>query len=483
MTTELAWFEGRRLLFLNWRDLTHPQAGGAELYTHRLASRFAAAGADVTLFTAHHGDAPLSETRDGFHIIREGGTYDVYGRALRHLQHRRARYDGVVDFQNGIPFFAPLAAAPSTGIVLVCHHVHQQQFRHHFSPAVSAVGRLLEGPMSRRVYGDRPVVAVSPSTRTAIRQQLGLTGPIFVVPNGVDRIPHTAVRSPTPHVATITRLVPQKRLERLVDAAATLREAWPDLRVDIAGDGPARDALQRRIRERGVADVVHLHGRVSDEVRARLLSQAWLTVLPSEREGWGLTILEANTVGTPGIAYEVPGLRDAIVDGDTGWLAGPGDTLAGTIDRALDELADPRRAADRAARCRRWAARFSWDDSAHQLAAVLRSEIERARRLRRSNRRRTGNLAVVARFDVAAGDGPRVSAALGEGLRVTDRFRREGDTFTVMLHGSDEAEATRTLRRLGIRVPVRFTVATPQDRLTGPTDPVHTPADEQAAAG
>ncbi len=483
MTTELAWFEGRRLLFLNWRDLTHPQAGGAEVYTHRLATRFAAAGADVTLFTAHHGDAPLTETRDGLHIVREGGTFDVYARAMRHLNQRRGRYDGVVDFQNGIPFFAPLAVPSSTGVVLVCHHVHQQQFRHHFPPAVSAVGRVLEGPVSRAVYGDRPVVAVSPSTRTAIRQQLRFTGPIFVVPNGVDAIPRSALRSPTPTIATVTRLVPQKRLERLIDAAEQLRARWPDLRVDIAGEGPARQALRDHAVKRGVDDIVHLHGRVSDEMRATLLSRAWLTVLPSEREGWGLTILEANSVGTPGVAYEVPGLRDAIVDRDTGWLVRPGDTLTATIHRAFEELADADRAAEWAGRCRRWAGRFRWDDSAAQLAAVLRSEIERARRLRRADRRRPGNLAVVARFDVAPGEGARISAALDDELRVTDRFTRDGDAFTVMLHGSDEAEATRTLRRLGIRVPVTFTVATPHDRLTGPEGRARTRLDEQAAAG
>jgi glycosyltransferase involved in cell wall biosynthesis len=61
-------------------------------------------------------------------------------------------------------------------------------------------------------------------------------------------------------------------------------------------------------------------GKVSDHVKRYILSKSWAFVSTSMKEGWGITIIEANACGTPCIAYDVPGLRDSIVDGKTGIL-------------------------------------------------------------------------------------------------------------------------------------------------------------------
>ena len=82
-------------------------------------------------------------------------------------------------------------------------------------------------------------MAVSPSTRAEMRHQLGLRGPIHIVPNGVQAVPASDMpRSPTPAIAVVTRLVPHKRLHLLVEAVPSLLRRWPDLRVDIVGTGP-----------------------------------------------------------------------------------------------------------------------------------------------------------------------------------------------------------------------------------------------------
>ena len=95
----------------------------------------------------------------------------------------------VVDCQNGIPFFSPLFAGTDVPVVQVIHHVHQDQFATRFPAPVAALGRFLEGPATRRVYGPRAVVAVSPSTRQELRRRLRFRGPIFVVPNGSVAVP------------------------------------------------------------------------------------------------------------------------------------------------------------------------------------------------------------------------------------------------------------------------------------------------------
>lgn len=350
---------GMHVLFLNWRDPSHPQAGGAEAYCHEIARRWAEAGVRVTLFTSRYPGATAYESRDGVTIRRAGGTFGVYPAAARYLWANRHEYDAVVDSQNGIPFFSPLSAGRWSAGVLVIHHVHQDQFNLRFPWPLSAVGRFMEGPASRWVYRRRPIVAVSPSTREEVRRQLRFTNPIYVVPNGAPNLPPPSVpRNAMPTIAVVNRLVPHKRIDLLLKAIPSIVRRWPDLHVDIAGDGVERARLLEIAAALGVNGVVEFHGRVDEDRKHTLLGRAWLTVAPSVAEGWGLTVTEANRVGTPALAFDVPGLRDAIQHGRNGWLLPPHADLGDGIHRALAQLSIPGVAESMAERCREWAGGF-----------------------------------------------------------------------------------------------------------------------------
>lgn len=466
MTQGLSSIAGRRILFLNWRDMSHPRAGGAEVYAEQVAERFVDAGAAVTLFTSQFPGAPLAELRGGYEIVRGGGTFGVYARAAQHLRQARRSYDAVVDFQNGIPFFAPLFTGRRTAVVCVIHHVHQEQFALHFPWPASRVGQFLEGPVSRRVYRNRPLVTVSPSTRRDVRRQLRLRGPIHVVPNGlveptVDEPP--VERSRTPRIAVTSRLVSHKRFDLLLEALPALLVHWPDLRVDIAGDGPERSVLERRSTELGLQRTVRFHGFVDTDSRNRLVREAWLTVSPSQAEGWGLTIIEANAAGVPAVAFDVPGLRDSIVDGETGWLIPPDRALSDGLDVALRVLQDEQSSAVWAERCRAWARRFSWDSTADRLAAIVSAEIDRAQRLPRS-RRVPSDLAV--RVDAQVPDGLPPERLVGA-LRRSDQRTQQAGSLRLLLHGCDEAGAETVLLRLGLDDVSRLSLATTSDVLVG----------------
>ena len=169
------------------------------MYAEQIARRFARAGALLTLFTSRYEDAPPYDWANGYLVVREGGRFGVYRAAARHLRRYGHQYDAIVDFQNGIPFFAPLSAPASIAILCVVHHVHQAQFDMYFRWPLNHLGRFLEGRATRRVYRGRPFVAVSPSTRAEMRRQLGLRGPVHIVPNGIAPLPPSQVpRSPTP---------------------------------------------------------------------------------------------------------------------------------------------------------------------------------------------------------------------------------------------------------------------------------------------
>jgi glycosyltransferase involved in cell wall biosynthesis len=464
MSQGLTSITGRRILLLNWRDLLHPRAGGAEVYCQEVGARMAAAGADVTLFSSLFPGAPLAETSRGITVVRGGGTFGVYARAAQYLREHRHEYDAVIDFQNGIPFFAPLFVGPRTAVVCVIHHVHQEQFALHFPWPLSRVGQVLEGPVSRRVYQKRPLVAVSPSTRRDVRRRLRLRGPIHVVPNGLVEAVHTGLRprAATPRIGVVSRLVSHKRFDLLVDAVPELRRRWPGLCVDIAGDGPERPALEERAARLGLQETVRFHGFVDAATRRRILLEAWLTVSPSQAEGWGLTMIEANAVGVPGVAFDVPGLRDSVVHGETGWLLPPERSLGEGLAEAVETLTDPVVAEEWSERCRTWAGHFSWDSTAERLAAIVAGEIDRARRLPRT-RRVPSDLGV----RVEAHVGPDVAERLPHDLRRSDQWTLRSGRLALLLHGCDEVGAELALRRLGIGTVRRIALATTNDLLMG----------------
>ncbi|WP_239101587.1 glycosyltransferase family 4 protein [Microbispora amethystogenes] len=367
---------GLRVALVNWRDPWHERAGGAEAYAWEIGRRLAEWGAELTFITARGPGQAAAETVEGVRIVRGGGTFTVYARAAAWLWRHRREFDVVIDCQNGIPFFTPLLVPREVRVLCVVHHVHDAQFGVHFPGWLARLGRFLEGPAARRVYRRHLCVAVSPSTVAAMRRRLAWTGPITVVPNG-GHPPQRACheRAERPSLVCVGRMVPHKRVELVVGLAETLRAEWPGLTVDLVGRGPELGRLTALVAERGLTHVVRLHGHVPEEEKERLVGRAWAHLSASQGEGWGLSVLEAAALGVPTVAFDVDGLRDAVRDGRTGWLAGEGAaegrSLAKVTSEALTLLSDPARAAETARECRAWAAGFTWDRSAAMFAELL----------------------------------------------------------------------------------------------------------------
>jgi hypothetical protein len=219
-----------------------------------------------------------------------------------------------------------------------------------------------------------------------------------------------------------------------------------------------------KVRELGLEGAVTLPGRVSDQYKCDLLSRAWLTAVPSLAEGWGLTVLEANAMGTPALAYDVPGLRDSVRDKVTGWLVPPGQGLAEPLTSALEELSDPVRQKVMMEQCQRWARGFSWDDSAERLARVMLSEIMRTEQ-GSGSRRKACDLNTIASWPPGQIDDD-TERRLRKALRVTDVITSGEYGLRVLLVGCDEVGAAAALRRVPVP-PARLRLATTADVLCG----------------
>ena len=123
---------GARIAVVNWRDLDHALAGGAEIYAWQFARALREAGANVTFVTARDAGQAGRESRDGIAVRRGGGALTFYLFALGWLLRHRRRLDAVIDPACGLPSFSPLVLRPGTPALLIVHHVHQAQFAAHF---------------------------------------------------------------------------------------------------------------------------------------------------------------------------------------------------------------------------------------------------------------------------------------------------------------------------------------------------------------
>ncbi|MFI0484983.1 glycosyltransferase family 4 protein [Actinomadura sp. 9N215] len=369
-----------RLAVVNWRDPWHPAAGGAERYAWELARRIASDGARVHYVTCRAAGQKRRERIEDVDFVRLGGRFTVYPLVLLWMLAGRLRlngsFDAVIDCQNGIPFFTPWVQSRRTRVFCVIHHVHDAQFGLYFPRWLAWIGRALEGPVSRWTYRRHAFVVVSPSTLRAVRERLGWTGPIHLIPNGsFVAEPTGLVTEPAgdPDLVCVARLVPYKRLDLLLDLAQRLAENHPGLRLHIVGDGPEAPALRAGIAARGLGGVVVAHGYVDEEVKAALVARADLHLSTSQGEGWGLSVIEAAALGVPTVAGDVDGLRDAVRDETTGWLVRQGDDRVDVVERALKELDDPARRDEVAGACRAWAGEFDWTRS----AALMRDLVTR----------------------------------------------------------------------------------------------------------
>ena len=354
---------GLRIAIANWRDPWHPDAGGAERYAWEIGRGLADRGARVVFLTARAPGQARRSRHDGITVARMGGRFTVYPRVLGWLFARRRSFDAVLDCQNGIPFFTPCVLPRRVPVLCVVHHVHTDQFGVHFPRWMAQAGRLLEGPAARLAYRRHACVAVSPSTVTAMRDRLRWTGDIYLIPNGAPQ-PGPARDTPGPRrsVTWVGRLVAHKRAELLLPVAQRL--AGSGLTVDVVGRGPAAASLAAGAQARGLAGALRLHGYVPAARKRELVAGSLLHLNTSQGEGWGLCVLEAAALGVPTVAFDVPGLRDAIWDARTGWLVRDGETIEDVTERAAKELADPARRQAIATACRRWASCLTWDRSA-----------------------------------------------------------------------------------------------------------------------
>lgn len=355
---------------LNWQDHENPQAGGAELHLREVFSRIASAGHGVDLLCSAWDNAPRRLKLDGIDVHRTGNrnTYPFVARRYFERNLRANGYDVVIEDLNKVPLFTPLWGLPKL-VALVHHLFGATVFREASAPLAAAVW-LSERPLGA-LYRKIPFEAVSVSTANDLVARGIPRHAIRVIYNGVDSArltPAPGERSEKPLFVYLGRLKKYKRVDVLIRAFAELN--IPEASMEIAGTGDYRAPLEGLVNSLGLTGRVRFLGFISEEQKLHLLRRAWASTLASPKEGWGISNLEAAACGTPVIAANSPGIRESVIDGETGFLVAQDDPHA--MAAAMRGIVESRDLVDvLGAAGRRFAATFTWERAARDTLAHL----------------------------------------------------------------------------------------------------------------
>jgi glycosyltransferase involved in cell wall biosynthesis len=381
-----------------------PSSGGTGRFVYETAQRLVDRGQRVSVITRRRGDVPRCETVAGIEVYRyelavaEESITSILHRvpgARRRIREYVAASTGlespdVVSFQGQVTSLLVDAAIPDDVPRVTTFHSPwstEYAIRTGGDPDRSVLRQLLNGTLrwmleARLVRRSDGVTTLSDFMRDELRRLYGPVADPSVVPGGVDAEryhPDAGVYEPMagggPSLLTVRRLSERMGHDRLLSAFRAVREAHPEARLYVAGDGPLRERLERTAERLGVADRTTFLGDVPEADLPAAYATADVFVLPTRRlEGFGLAPLEALASATPVVATNVGGSVEVLSGLRDRLPAPPLVSSNGTpslADGALAWLGLDEAARERAGEtCRRYVRdRYAWERTVSGLLA------------------------------------------------------------------------------------------------------------------
>lgn len=339
---------------LYFSQLYPPAAyGGGEYIFYKWAKELVKRGHRVCAITQRLPGEPDEAVIDGIQVYRVGPPVEskgalpttvfenlgyLVGATLKGLEvSRKARID-IIHSNTYIPTFAGQTCAflHRRPHVITVHDVYFYQRsdfwakwaqQEHVSKANKAFGTLVE-----RLVMKLPARVFHTVSETSKRDlQANSVKNVVVIPNGLDpeeyRVSHEPGRKP--HQAIyVGRLVFYKNLDTVIEAFRSVGAIYPDSKLLIAGEGPYRNALRRKVEEAKMGQNVVLLGQIPDAEKVRLIHESSFLVLPSVCEGFGITVIEAFACGRPALVSTVMPLPEIVEPYKDGYCLPPYDVKA-----------------------------------------------------------------------------------------------------------------------------------------------------------
>lgn len=366
-----------KILILNWKDIRHPNVGGAEIIVYELAKRMAGEGHDVTWFCRNYIFGKKEEEFDGIKIVRRGNLITTYLLAPLYYWKLKRKPDIVIDMSNTFYWQTPLWAWKSKKVAYL-NQLAQEVFDYEFPKFIAILGRLFER-IQYLTYKTIPILTYSKSTMEDLVKMGIPEKNIYNFSLGVDHSRYSVgKKSKYPLFLCVSRLVKMKRTDLAIRAMKHVISECPNARLAISGYGYDRKRLQLLRDFLGLENFVYfqdennLFFKKSDkDAKAKLMKFSWALIFPSVKEGWGMTVTECAASGTPTIATDVTGLKDSIVDGKTGILVSRNPTETELAQAMINLVKNEGLRLRLSKNALVWAEKFTWERSYKEFMAIL----------------------------------------------------------------------------------------------------------------
>jgi len=362
-----------KILIINWQDIRNPASGGAEVHLHEIFCRIAAMGHQVTLYCSSFEGAKQEETIDGVKVIRKGSrqlfNFGVKRKYKRDFENEG--YDIVIDDINKIPFYTPRYVRGP--LLALSHHFFGRSIYRETNILIGTYVLIAE-KLVDLFYRNTKFAVVSQSTLDEFMMRGYSRENFTIIENAIDhsRFPMSVgKKNDKPTLTYFGRLKKYKSPDHLLKAFALVKERYREAELYIMGTGDYLEGLRKLAVKLGISDSTTFFGYVSEAQKTELLSKSWLVINTSQKEGWGITNIEANASGTAVVSANVPGLRDSVKVGLSGELYEYGKIkeLARTIENIIGHEENLRNYSVGAVE---WAEQFSWDQSAQKMLELIK---------------------------------------------------------------------------------------------------------------
>ena len=367
-----------KILWLTWKDRSHPRAGGAEIVNEELAKRLVQNSHEVTFLTSLFEGAAPQEKREGFSIIRMGNRFTVYWKAYRYYKKHLTEWpDLVVDEMNTIPFFAKFYVKQKN--IMFVHQLCREIWFYQMPLPLSLIGYILE-PLYLWLLNDTKVVTISQSSKRDLMRLGFKAEKIHIISEGIemeaakDLVAIKKFSDPT--ILALGAIRPMKRTHSIVKAFEHVKSTLPNARLILAGlaEGSYGERVVARAKRSTYAADIEYLGRIDEAKKLELLQKAHVLCATSVKEGWGLVVTEAASQGTPAAVYDVDGLRDSVKDGETG-VVSKKNMPASLAESIVGLLKDEKGYAEMRRGGWEWSKEINFDTSYNQFLEVVKKYV------------------------------------------------------------------------------------------------------------
>lgn len=307
-----------KILMLAWRDMKHPDKGGAEIVTDIYLSGLSKLGHKVTLFTARYNNSKEKEEFNGYTIIRKGKKLLAHYYGFKFAKNNQKDFDIIIDQVNTIPFFTPLAIRKEKRIAFF-HQLCREIWFYEKPFPISIIGYLAES-IYLKLYKNTKTFTVSNSSKQDLINHAYMNpNNILVLENQINFKPISKQKAKNQNIIKnkklqfvfVGRLTKSKRVHHIIKALSILNQK--DVKLYIIGEGKQnyKIYLKKSIKRLNLDKQIIFTGRLQDRERDKIVQSSIAIIVTSVKEGWGLIVTEANANGTIAITYNTDGLRDA----------------------------------------------------------------------------------------------------------------------------------------------------------------------------